>query len=43
MHAKYGIGYLQIEITMAVLGDLGRSAIEWFADWVRGRRTEMAF
>ena len=25
MHAKYGIGLLQMEITMAVLGDLGRS------------------
>ena len=24
MHAKYGIALLQMEITMAVLGDLGR-------------------
>ena len=24
MHAKYGIVFLQMEITMAVLGDLGR-------------------
>ena len=24
MHAKYGIGFLQTEITLAVLGDLGR-------------------
>ena len=24
MHAKYGIGFLQMEIKMAVLGDLGR-------------------
>ena len=24
MHAKYGIAFLQMEITMAVLGDLGR-------------------
>ena len=28
MHAKYGIGLLQMEITMAVLGDLGRYPIE---------------
>ena len=25
IHAKHGIGFLQMEITMAVLGDLGRS------------------
>ena len=28
MHAKYGIGLLQMEITMAVLGDLGRYPID---------------
>ena len=28
MHAKYGIALLQMEITMAVLGDLGRYVIE---------------
>lgn len=28
MHAKYGIARLQMEITMAVLGDLGRSLDE---------------
>ena len=28
MHAKYGIAFLQMEIAMAVLGDLGRYRTE---------------